>query len=69
MATVNERLEKIARNVHSLIQLRKESGFQTRRAVVDLLRDLSGEELLEVSKLVAAMAAAQGVTHGNSNQR
>lgn len=58
MAT--ERITKLAANVHSLIQLKKESGFQTRRAVVELLEGLNTQELLEVSKLVAAMTAAQG---------
>jgi hypothetical protein len=64
MAT--ERLNRIAANVHALIQLKKESGFQTRRAVVEVLEGLNSQELIEVSKIVAAMTANQGANE-NAN--
>ncbi len=59
----NEQLKQIAANAHSLIRLKQESGFQTRRAVVELFKELSTKELIVVSDMIAAMSATQGATN------
>lgn len=56
----HEQLKKIAANAHALIRLKQESGFQTRRAVVELFQGLTSQELIEVSNMIAAMNATQG---------
>ena len=60
-------ISQIAEEVHALAVLKKETGFQTRRAVVELLEGLSSAELIQISKLVAAMSAT-GVNDANTTK-
>ena len=54
-------IQEIAADVHALGYLKQLTGFQTRRAVVDILQDLTPQELLQVSKIVTAMSVKGAV--------
>ena len=53
------RLHELAEKVYALGSLKSFTGFSTRRQVVDLMRGLTDNEVLEVSKLVATMVAKE----------
>jgi hypothetical protein len=52
-------LQEIAEKVFVLGSMKSFTGFSTRRQVVDLMRGLNDNEVLEVSKLVATMVAKE----------
>lgn len=69
MIRTKEQLREIAASAHALSVTKKETGFQTRRAVVNLLSPLSEQELIEVSKIIAAMTAQGENTHDPRNSK
>lgn len=52
-------LKELAEKVYTLGSLKSFTGFSTRRQVVDLMRGLTDNEVLEVSQLVATMVAKE----------